>query len=150
MDGTNFHYITNTLRDLQIKDVDNADCSVDGDYIIFTANYVFKSNADGSNVVGVSREGLYSDVALSPDGTRIAALGMLISSGDASGEIYVTNIDGSGITRLTNNAYLDRYPTWSSDGQQIAFAYDDSGVRGIAVMNADGSNQDADNTRRSL
>ena len=51
------------------------------------------------------------------------------------------NADGTGQTRLTNNAGDDRSPTWSPDGQKIAFASDRDGNVEIYVMNADGTGQ---------
>ena len=51
------------------------------------------------------------------------------------GEIFVINIDGSGITRLTHNAYEDGTPTWgplpspktdvSTEGEIAACDFDD-------------------------
>jgi Tol biopolymer transport system component len=54
-------------------------------------------------------------------------------------EIYSMNADGSGVTRLTNNAASDFEPAWSPDGSKIAFASARSGNLDIYVMNADGS-----------
>jgi HYR domain/WD40-like Beta Propeller Repeat len=57
-------------------------------------------------------------------------------------EIYVMNADGSEQTRLTNNQFLDGFPTWSPDGTKIAFSRTVSpGNDEIYVMNADGSEQ---------
>ncbi len=39
----------------------------------------------------------------------------------ATGEVYVMDRDGSGQTRLTNNAVFDGLPAFSPDGQRIAF-----------------------------
>jgi Tol biopolymer transport system component len=39
----------------------------------------------------------------------------------ATGEVYVMERDGSGQTRLTNNAVFDGLPAFSPDGQRIAF-----------------------------
>jgi len=36
-------------------------------------------------------------------------------------EIYVMNADGTEQTRLTNDPALDSSPSWSPDGQKIAF-----------------------------
>ncbi len=49
------------------------------------------------------------------------------------------NADGSGVTRLTNNADADRHPAWSPDGAKIAFTSNRDGNPDIYVMNADGS-----------
>jgi hypothetical protein len=58
-------------------------------------------------------------------------------------EIYVMDADGSNPTRLTNNASLDSYPSWSPDGTKIAFfsARHGGGAFQIYVMDADGSGQ---------
>jgi tricorn protease-like protein len=59
------------------------------------------------------------------------------SNRDGNEEIYVMNADGTGQTRLTNDAASDFLPAWSPDGSKIAFnkGFD------IFVMNADGSAQ---------
>ncbi len=36
-------------------------------------------------------------------------------------EIYSINPDGTGVTRLTNDAGIDVWPAWSPDGQKIVF-----------------------------
>jgi TolB protein len=75
--------------------------------------------------------------AYSPDGSRMA----FVSNRDGNNEIYVMNVDGSGVVRLTNNPAIDTSPTWSPSGQQIAFVSDRSGSPQIYVMNTDGLNQ---------
>ena len=69
-----------------------------------------------------------------------------MSRRDRNNEIYVMNADGSGQRRLTRNPALDGYPTWSPDGQKIAFVSqrDDNAKSGLVrsevyVVNADGS-----------
>jgi len=36
-------------------------------------------------------------------------------------EICTVGLDGSGLTRLTENDRIDTYPTWSPDGEKVAF-----------------------------
>jgi Tol biopolymer transport system component len=80
--------------------------------------------ADGSNLAVISPDG-FGDPDWSPDGTRL-----VVTFG---GNIFTMNVDGSGLTRLTNTQ--NNYdPSWSPDGSKIVFR---SG--GLWVMNADGS-----------
>src|SRR5689334_4791392 len=60
---------------------------------------------------------------------------------DGNPEIYTMKLDGSEVTRLTNNSAYDGEPAWSPDGTKIAFtsARDDNSE--IYVMNADGTEQ---------
>ena len=48
--------------------------------------------------------------------------------------------DGKNITQLTNDNYNNQWPTWSPDGQRIAFASRRDGDLEIYVMDADGKN----------
>lgn len=64
------------------------------------------------------------------------------SSHEGNPEIYVMNLDGSGLTRLTRRENRDGYPAWSPDGAKIAFyAYEDSTTWSINVMDGDGGNR---------
>lgn len=57
-------------------------------------------------------------------------------------DIYVMNVDGTGIRRLTNGAN-NGDPVWSPDGTRITFGSDreGGGKLNIFMMNADGSQQ---------
>jgi len=74
--------------------------------------------------------------AWSPDDQRIAF------ESDRSGvsDIWVVNVECSGLANLTDHPSDDNYPAWSPDGKRIAFTSQRSGNQDVWVMNADGSN----------
>jgi Tol biopolymer transport system component len=51
------------------------------------------------------------------------------------------NPDGTNPQRLTENGSNEGLPTWSPDGQTIAYVSDQGGVWAVWAMNPDGSNQ---------
>ncbi len=73
--------------------------------------------------------------AFSPDGRRVA----FNSNRENNSDIYVANVDGTGLQRLTNHPAIDTSPTWSPNGQQIAFTSDRTGAPQIYVIGADGT-----------
>jgi TolB protein len=77
------------------------------------------------------------DSAPAVSGSQIA----FMSNRDENWEIYVMNLDGSGIKRLTNNAANDGLPTWSPDGRTIAYVSDQGGAWSIWAIRPDGSNR---------
>ena len=88
----------------------------------------------------------------SPDGKRIAFVsrrdGHFIGEGGLSSEIYVMDADGGNQQNLTDNDFYDTHPSWSPDGERIAFAsrrdghfIGEGGLSSeIYVMDADGKN----------
>ena len=80
----------------------------------------------------------------SPDGQRIA----FVSHRDINPEIYVMDADGKNLQRLTNSpipplvgsSTIDQYPSWSPDGQRIAFESKRDENYEIYVMDSDGKN----------
>jgi Tol biopolymer transport system component len=105
------------------------------------------SLANGQSVpmpIALTIEGTFiRDVVPSPDGGRVAFTLAWYPAGWSTldGDIYVANIDGSGLRRLTTAAELDEQPAWSPDGRRIAFRSHRAGNWDIWVMNADGSGQ---------
>lgn len=55
-------------------------------------------------------------------------------------DIFVANIDGSGLKKITDNPKYDAEPIVSSDGKQIVFGSQRDGDFDIYIMNSDGSN----------
>jgi dipeptidyl aminopeptidase/acylaminoacyl peptidase len=59
--------------------------------------------------------------ALSPDGTRVA----FASNTTGQSDIWVQNVDGSDLRRLTDDNGADAWPAWSPDGKWIMFSSQD-------------------------
>ncbi|HEX7937889.1 MAG TPA: BamA/TamA family outer membrane protein, partial [Gemmatimonadaceae bacterium] len=72
---------------------------------------------------GLKLEGI-TGPTWSPDGQRLAVSG---NSGGIT-DLYVLDVDGKNVRRLTNDIYGDLQPSWSPDGQTIAFATDRGGA----------------------
>jgi TolB protein len=96
---------------------------------------IYRVDVATGRVATVISGGVNTYPVPSPDGTRIAFRKML----DTNSEVFVANIDGSGIRNLTNNPTFEGWPAWSPDGRRIAFAGNRYGVYQVFVMNADGS-----------
>jgi Tol biopolymer transport system component len=56
-------------------------------------------------------------------------------------DIYLMNLNRSGLTRLTDDPAIDARPSWSADGTRILFTRGSGDGRDVYVMNADGSGQ---------
>src|SRR4029079_12090585 len=77
---------------------------------------IYSWNPDGSNQTLIAPGGR---PAPSPDGKKIAFTKVPPEGGNT--ELYVMNADGTGATRLTNDATFEEWPAWSPDGSEIAF-----------------------------
>lgn len=90
---------------------------------------------DGINITNLG-SGKNEMPAVSPDNTKIA----FVSQRDGNREIYVMNLNGTNVIRLTNNSAWDIHPAWSHDGTRLAFVSNRGGVNNIYTMSSlDGS-----------
>jgi len=101
---------------------------------------IFKMSLDGKTISPITRgPGLAMNVepAVSPDGSKIAF------SSDRSGRpmIYLMNISGGDVKRITFAGHYNSTPSWTPDGKKIAFAGFDreKGNFDIFVVGTDGT-----------
>lgn len=95
-------------------------------------NFVIGKLQNSSTPAGTTQTG----VPALQQSTRWIAF---VSTQDGNSEIYVMNVDGSGIRNITNNPAYDGNPIWSPDGSRIAFESERDNNREIYVINLDGS-----------
>jgi TolB protein len=114
LDGSGFERISN-LPDLRGRN----DWSNDGRWLVTYSGKpwrreLFMMNPDGSSPFQVSPAGGNSQgPSFSPDGGWIAFTSYFDRYNDEHGcEIYIIKIDGSDLTRLTDNDYCDWQPRW--------------------------------------
>ncbi len=82
-----------------------------------------------------SFSGLNTGAAVSPDGKRLA----LILSKDGNPELYVRNLAGGELIRLTHTlSAVEASPSWSPDGRRIVFVSDSTGRPQLYIISADG------------
>jgi Tol biopolymer transport system component len=89
-------------------------------------------------VAGTSGEaGLYRTLTISPDGKRIAV--ERAEPGTQNRDIWLVDVDGGAMTRLTSDPGFDAFPIWSPDGRRLIFTSNRSGVYDLYKKGADGS-----------
>lgn len=95
---------------------------------------IYVMNADGSGLMALtSGPDSNFEPAWSPNGRKL----VFSSSRDSTLALWTMNVDGTNPARLTTgDTTNDRHPSWSPDGQHIAFARNDD----IWVIGSDGSN----------
>ncbi len=83
----------------------------------------------------------YLGVRVSPSGDRLALFARAGPNDWMTG-VYVHDLARGVTPRLTTGGFFNTFPTWSPDGQTIAYTSDrDSGVANVYTIRADGSGE---------
>jgi Tol biopolymer transport system component len=141
VDGSGLHQLTHGVFD------EDASWSPDGSQIAFDGidrnglSQIFVVNADGSGrrelTHGPGAGG--QKPAWSPAGERIAY--RRASPPFGADHIWVVNADGTGAHSLTRGPWNQADPSWSPDGQMIAYDSNEGYRVNIWTMNVDGTAQ---------
>ena len=101
------------------------------------------ANADGSRPRAVARHVVVYVFDWSPDGRKL-----VFDDRRGKAHVFVVNVDGSGLHRLTRAYREDTQPAWSPDGRKIAFTCSQKN-EDICAVNADGSQRRRLTTNRN-
>ena len=113
----------------------------------WTTFEIYVMEVDGNNQRRLTNNpNLDTHPSWSPEGKRIAFMSdrdghFNILGGLLNYEIYVMDADGGNPQNLTNDPNSDSTPSWSPDGERIAFSSYRDGNAEIYVMDNDGGNQ---------
>src|SRR5262245_174995 len=120
--------------------------TIDSDIFVANVDDLLDGVAGPMNLTN-SPEAIDDDADWSPDGRRIVFVSHPVTDDrqrSNQAEIYVINVDGTGLKRLTFNAEEERAPSWSPDGTHIVFMCRIGGGASdfeICDMKADGSDR---------
>jgi len=101
-----------------------------------TASELVWLDRTGREVGKIGEPAGYADLAISPDGTRLA---YALADRAGAQDIWVRDLKRDVASRLTFDPTNEIWPVWSPDGRRLAYASDRGGHFAIMVRDANGT-----------
>ncbi len=104
----------------------------------------FKSATGKFDIDALEALGRVSSPQVSPDGKKVlfSISYESVEQNASNADLYIMNIDGSGLTRITRTPKSESQAVWIDNGERIAFIYAGSdGKPQMWIMNPDGSDR---------
>ena len=150
IDGSNPQQLTN-----EPDDATQPTWSGDGSKVAYVVGPTYHGKIKIMDADGKNAHLLFDDARSqrtpqwSPDGKQIAF--SMAMDDNFNYDLFVINVDGSGLTNLTSSPIFEADPAWSPDGKKLAYVIAVPGqYPNLCVMNADGSDQQTDILHRTL
>ena len=109
-------------------------------FFILISAFVLRAEKRAFTLADLYRIKNVTDPQISPDGKKVAFVvtEYFLEEGKSNAEIYLMNLDGSGLQQMTRNDAQDTRPRWSPDGKQIMFLSTRSGTAQAWSLPLDG------------
>ena len=143
-DGT---HVTRLTDPDVVPGADSPTYTPDGKRIVFDSyegnltGGLYVMDADGSNLTSITDRSVFKFAygpSMSPDGTQVAFLADLVSEPDEDPELFISDLQGGNVVRLTTNTSDDGYPYFSPSGDLVAYLAD----RVVRTVQPDGTDNE--------
>jgi Tol biopolymer transport system component len=94
----------------------------------------------GTEIGAVGKQDVYANLSLSPDGKMVAT--DRTDETNQNTDVWVYNLQGDGMKRMTFDPAIDATPVWSPDGKQLVFASGRNQAFDLYLRNADGTQEE--------
>jgi Tol biopolymer transport system component/predicted Ser/Thr protein kinase len=105
-----------------------------------TSSTLTWTDLTGKELGKVGEPGAYHDMALSPDGTRLAV--GVVDARANSDDLWVYDLKRNVASRLTFDPGNEIWPVWSPDGTHVAYATDKGGSFAVVQRLASGAGEE--------
>jgi eukaryotic-like serine/threonine-protein kinase len=94
----------------------------------------------GDEIGAVGKQDVYANVVLSPNGKMVAT--DRTDETNQNTDVWIYELQGNGMKRMTFDPAIDATPVWSPDGKQLVFASGRNQTFDLYLRNTDGTQEE--------